>query len=131
MKFRCSPRHAALLALAAGFLGCTTPLLRAAEPSPVESVSPMIGTDAHGHTYPGATVPFGLVQLSPDTRTETWDGCSGYHDSDSTIQGFSHTHLFGTGAACLGDVLLMPTVGEVNLNVGQPGDGYVSRFSHA
>ena len=91
---------------------------------------PFVGTGAHGHAYPGATVPFGMVQLSPDTRTTTWDGCSGYHYSDSTIQGFTHTHLSGTGAACLGDVLLMPTVGEVRLNAGSPGDGYASRFSH-
>ncbi len=99
--------------------------------SPTASVNPFVGTAGHGHTYPGATVPFGLVQLSPDTRTEGWDGCSGYHYDDTTIQGFSHTHLTGTGAADLGDVLLMPTVGDVHLNVGMPGDGYVSRFSHA
>ena len=103
----------------------------AASPKPIESVNPFVGTDGHGHTYPGATVPFGLVQLSPDTRTETWDGCSGYHYSDKTIQGFSHTHLTGTGAADLGDVLLMPTVGDVHLEVGTPGNGYISRFSHA
>lgn len=102
----------------------------AASPAPIDSVNPFVGTDGHGHTYPGATVPFGLVQLSPDTRTETWDGCSGYHYSDTTIQGFSHTHLTGTGAADLGDVLLMPTVGDVHLDVGTPGNGYVSRFSH-
>ena len=105
---------------------------RAAAPSagPSASVSPFVGTAGHGHTYPGATVPFGLVQLSPDTRTEGWDGCSGYHYDDTTIQGFSHTHLTGTGAADLGDILLMPTVGDVHLEVGTPGNGYVSRFSH-
>ena len=92
---------------------------------------PLVGTDAHGHAYPGATVPFGMVQLSPDTRTEGWDGCSGYHYSDSTILGFSHTHLSGTGAGCLADVLLMPTVGEVRLDAGSPGSGYASAFSHA
>ena len=102
----------------------------AAAPSPVDSVSPFVGTDGHGHTFPGATAPFGMVQLSPDTRTETWDGCSGYHYSDSTIMGFSHTHLAGTGVGCLGDVMLMPEVGEVKLNAGEPGTGYVSRFSH-
>ncbi|MGH7943197.1 MAG: GH92 family glycosyl hydrolase [Limisphaerales bacterium] len=102
-----------------------------AAPSPLSEALPMVGTGAHGHTYPGATVPFGMVQLSPDTRTNTWDGCSGYHYSDSTILGFSHTHLSGTGASCLGDVLLMPTTGKVYLNPGVPGDGYASRFSHA
>ena len=105
--------------------------VHAASPTPSEAVNPFVGTDGHGHTYPGATVPFGLVQLSPDTRTETWDGCSGYHYSDTTILGFSHTHLTGTGAADLGDVLLMPTVGNVHLEVGTPGKGYISRFSHA
>jgi len=92
---------------------------------------PLVGTDAHGHTYPGATVPFGMVQLSPDTRIGTWDGCSGYHYSDKAILGFSHSHLSGTGATCLGDVLLMPTVGQLYLDAGSPGDGYASRFSHA
>lgn len=59
-----------------------------------KNVNPFIGTDGHGHTYPGATVPFGMVQLSPDTRIDgSWDGCSGYHYSDKTIYGFSHTHL--------------------------------------
>jgi predicted alpha-1,2-mannosidase len=91
----------------------------------------LVGTGEHGHTFPGATTPFGLVQLSPDTRTNTWDGCSGYHYSDSVILGFSHTHLSGTGASCLGDILLMPATGEVQLNPGVPGDGYASRFSHA
>ena len=71
-------------------------------------VNPMIGTGGHGHTYPGATSPFGMVQLSPDTRLEGWDGCGGYHNSDSIIYGFSHTHLQGTGVSDYGDILLMP-----------------------
>ena len=71
-------------------------------------VDPMIGTGGHGHTYPGATSPFGMVQLSPDTRLEGWDGCGGYHYSDSVIYGFSHTHLQGTGVSDYGDILLMP-----------------------
>lgn len=107
------------------------PFAAGAVSDPVNETLPMVGTDGHGHAYPGATVPFGMVQLSPDTRTITWDGCSGYHYTDSVIQGFSHTHLSGTGAACLGDVLLMPTVGNVNFNVGSPDDGYASKFSHA
>jgi len=98
---------------------------------PVDETLPMVGTAGHGHAYPGATVPFGMVQLSPDTRTITWDGCSGYHYSDSSIQGFSHTHLSGTGAACFGDILLMPAAGPVRWQVGTPGNGYASQFSHA
>lgn len=91
---------------------------------------PLVGTDAHGHAYPGATVPFGAVQVSPDTRTGTWDGSSGYHYSDKTILGFSMTHLSGTGVGCLGDVMLMPTVGPLSLEAGTPGNGYSSAFSH-
>ena len=94
-------------------------------------VDPFIGTDAHGHTYPGATLPFGMVQLSPDTRLEGWDGCSGYHYSDTVVYGFSHTHLSGTGVSDYGDVLLMPSVGEIQLDNGAkggPDTGYASRF---
>jgi predicted alpha-1,2-mannosidase len=96
----------------------------------VDEVNPMIGTAEHGHVYPGATVPFGMVQLSPDTRDNTWDGCSGYHYSDTSIMGFSHNHLTGTGCADLGNVLLMPTVGALKLTPGEPGNGYRTRFSH-
>src|SRR5262249_38140182 len=73
-------------------------------------VNPFIGTGGHGHTFPGAIVPFGMVQLSPDTRLIGWDGCSGYHYSDSIIYGFSHTHLSGTGISDYGDILLLPTL---------------------
>lgn len=76
---------------------------------PVSYVDPFIGTDFHGHTYPGATTPYGAVQLSPDTREGNWDACSGYHYSDSTIFGFSHTHLSGTGCCDFGDILFRPT----------------------
>ncbi len=96
-------------------------------------VNPFIGTDAHGHTYPGATLPFGMVQVSPDTRLEGWDGCSGYHYSDSIIYGFSHTHLSGTGVSDYGDILLMPTTGKVQVMPGTSDDnfdGYASSFSH-
>ena len=79
---------------------------------PIEAVHVFNGTDFHGHTYPGATTPFGLVQLSPDTRTYGWDGCSGYHYSDTSILGFSHTHLSGTGCADLGDFLFTPGLNE-------------------
>ncbi len=97
-------------------------------------VNPFIGTGGHGHTFPGATVPFGAVQLSPDTRTDNWDGSSGYYYEDSTIYGFSHTHLNGTGIPDYCDILLMPTVGEPHFNA-KDGDksvnGYASKFSHA
>jgi len=90
-------------------------------------VNPFIGTDGHGHTYPGATVPFGMVQLSPDTRIDgSWDGCSGYHYSDKTIYGFSHTHLNGTGCSDYGDIMLMPTMGEPSFD----NKIYSSTFSH-
>jgi predicted alpha-1,2-mannosidase len=84
--------------------------------SPIDYVDPFIGTGFHGHTYPGATVPNGAVQLSPDTRTGNWDACSGYHYSDSTIIGFSHTHLSGTGCADLADILFHPTTKNIKLN---------------
>lgn len=75
-------------------------------------VDPFIGTGGHGHTYPGAVMPFGMVQLSPDTRLTGWDGCSGYHFTDTVVYGFSHTHLSGTGIADYCDVLFMPTTGD-------------------
>ncbi len=97
----------------------------------VKYVNPFIGTGAHGHTFPGATVPFGMVQLSPDTRLEGWDGCGGYHYSDSIIYGFSHTHLSGTGIPDYGDILLMPFTGQEYWNNGYDGNpGYRSKFSH-
>lgn len=96
----------------------------------IHYVNPFIGTGGHGHTYPGATMPFGMMQLSPDTRLDGWDGCSGYHYSDTYIYGFSHTHLSGTGVSDYGDILLMPT-NEVNFNNGSNGKpGYRAHFSH-
>ncbi|MEJ5303920.1 MAG: glycoside hydrolase family 92 protein [Bacteroidales bacterium] len=79
---------------------------------PARWVDPFIGTAGHGHTFPGATLPFGMVQVNPQTRLNGWDGCSGYHYSDSIIYGFAHTALNGTGALDYGDILLMPVVGE-------------------
>lgn len=79
---------------------------------PANYVVPFIGTDGHGHTYPGASMPFGMVQLTPNTRIEGWDGVSGYHYTDSTILGFSHTALSGTGVGDYNDILVMPVVGE-------------------
>ena len=97
-----------------------------------KNVNVFIGTGGHGHTFPGATLPFGMVQLSPDTRMSGWDACSGYHYTDSTIIGFSHTHFSGTGIGDLGDILIMPMVGSENLKRGDeavPGSGYPSGFS--
>ncbi len=91
-------------------------------------VNPFVGTDEHGHTFPGAAWPFGMVQLGPDTRVNTWDGCSGYHYSDEVILGFTHTHLSGTGCLDWGDVLVMPVrdyvLDSLDRNV------YSSPFSH-
>jgi predicted alpha-1,2-mannosidase len=90
-------------------------------------VNPFIGTGGHGHTFPGATLPFGMVQLSPDTRIDgSWDGCSGYHYSDATIYGFSHTHLNGTGCSDFGDIMIMPFMGKASLD----NKVYSSKFSH-
>lgn len=110
----------------------------------VQFVDPMIGTAKMGHTYPGATAPFGSIQLSPDTDTipyavqgqynpDVYKYCAGYQYDDTTIVGFSHTHFSGTGHSDLGDFLLMPTVGELQLNPGtesDPSSGYRSTFSH-
>ena len=96
-------------------------------------VNPMVGTDGHGHTFPGAIVPFGQIQPSPDTRLEGWDGCSAYHYSDDTIYGFSHTHLSGTGCEDYGDVLLMP-MSQLEMRDLQFGpdmrEGYKHHFQH-
>ncbi|MDD4395263.1 MAG: hypothetical protein PHQ33_05205, partial [Bacteroidales bacterium] len=89
-------------------------------------VNPFVGTAEHGHTFPGAIVPFGAVQVSPDTRLTGWDGCSAYHYSDSVIYGFSHTHLSGTGCSDYGDILIMPFA-----QTGSPvNTKYASSFSH-
>src|SRR6266480_311599 len=108
-------------------------LTASAQKAPTDYVNPFIGTGGHGHTFPGATMPFGMVQLRPDTRLTGWDGCSGYHYSDNVIYGFSHTHLSGTGISDYGDILLMPTVGDVVLDAlvdGRTDKGYASPFSH-
>lgn len=115
-------------------LGCLTALAQAPVRDNARWVNPFIGTGGHGHTFPGATVPFGMVQLSPDTRIDNWDGSSGYHYSDDTIYGFSHTHLSGTGIPDYCDILFMPTMGEVGRfkSPGNPSgpEWYVSGFSH-
>ncbi|MCE5269173.1 MAG: GH92 family glycosyl hydrolase [Planctomycetaceae bacterium] len=98
-----------------------------AAPKPIDCVNPMVGTSGHGHTYPGATAPFGMVQLSPDTRLDGWDGCSGYYYADKSILGFSHTHISGTGCADLGDIRFTPISGEM---YPPEKNGYHLPFSH-
>lgn len=100
-------------------------------------VNPFIGTLGEGHTYPGATVPHGMIQLSPDTDikhfSKSFAWCAGYQYSDSSIIGFSHTHFSGTGHSDMGDVLVMPGTGKINFSQGSkenPDNGYRSRFSH-
>jgi predicted alpha-1,2-mannosidase len=100
----------------------------------ISFVDPFIGTGAHGHTYPAACVPFGMVQVGPDTGVEGWDWCSGYHTSDNSIMGFSHTHVSGTGCPDMGDILIMPMIGEPRFDPGtkdEPGKGYRSRFNRS
>ena len=108
----------------------------------ISYVNPMVGTKNMGHTFPGATAPFGMVQLSPETNQvpyavdgkynpETYRYCSGYQYDDKTIFGFSHTHFSGVGHSDLGDFLVMPTVGKLNLEPGDakvPKSGYHSQF---
>ena len=123
-------------ALGAGILLSVAHLAGAAL---TDYAKPMIGTAEHGHVFPGATVPFGMVQVSPDTRDGSaddayQDGSAGYHYSDSSIMGFSHNHLTGTGIGDLGNVLLMPTVGEVKLVAGkEPGlvNGVLDRLARS
>lgn len=96
-------------------------------------VNPFIGTGGHGHTHPGAMLPHGMIQPGPDTRIDGWDSCSGYYYEDSTINGFAHTRLSGTGCADFGDFLLMPTVGEQKVEyLGKESQQrpFASAFSH-
>ena len=131
-----------LIAAGAALLFCA--LVSAQTPNNTSYVNPFIGTDGMGHTFPGACVPFGGVQLSPDTDTiphnisgkyqpMVYETCAGYRYTDPTIVGFSHTHFSGTGHSDLGDILVMPATGELKLNPGtadNPDSGFRSRFSH-
>ncbi len=97
----------------------------------VMQVNPLIGTGGHGHTFPGVCAPFGMMQLSPDTRFDGWDGCGGYHYSDSIIYGFSHTHLSGTGVPDYSDLLVVPQSGQAKWKGKfEDPNGYGARFSH-
>jgi predicted alpha-1,2-mannosidase len=126
------------------FFALTTLAGNAQQKELIQYVNPLIGTHKMGHTYPGATVPFGMVQLSPETDTLLYEHngkyngpvyryCAGYQYDDPTIVGFSHTHFSGTGHSDLGDILVMPTEGNLQLNAGtedHPEKGFRSRFSH-
>lgn len=126
-----------LVSLAAGHRAFALRDKQALDPAAADLtkfVNVMSGTGGHGHTFPGATVPFGAVQLSPDTGNHGWDWCSGYYTTDTSIMGFSHTHLSGTGAGDLLDILLVPRVGPVQLEPGEKTaseSGFRTRFSHA
>ena len=121
---------ACFMGMAVTITSCTTKNM---EKDYAAYVNPFIGTGGHGHTFPGPVVPNGMIQPSPDTRIDGWDASSGYYYEDSTINGFSHTHVSGTGCADYGDILLMPTVGKQTYD---PQDyssqtlPYASEFSH-
>ena len=113
------------------FLLSLTPFVAFAQTDYTKYVDPFIGTGGHGHTYPGAVLPHGMVQLSPDTRNDgSWDGCGGYHYSDSAIYGFSHLHLSGTGASDYCDILVLPVSGKVNKE-DLLKQKFKSRFKHS
>ncbi len=121
------------VALAGGRMWASGRPQSSLERSLTQWVDVFLGTGGHGHTFPGATLPFGMVQLSPDTGTSGWDHCSGYHRDDSSILGFSHTHLSGTGVGDMMDFLPMPGRGAVHTTAGDadvPGSGYRAGFSH-
>lgn len=130
-SFQPIPFHSRFLLLLLAALAATVASSHAQ--TAASFVDPFIGTGGHGHTFPGATTPFGMVQLSPDTRYEGWDACGGYHHSDTAILGFSHLHLSGTGIADYGDILFTPTLARLDftpLPDGKPSYRHRSRFSH-
>ena len=103
------------------------------QPPPSSYICPMVGTKGQGNTYPGPSAPFGMVQFSPDTDRDLWDTASGYAYTDTSIMGFSVTHLSGTGIPELGDFLFIPQIGPPKLVVGTKADpdaGYRARYSH-
>ena len=131
-----APQAWLMFALTASLVLCSTGAVAAN--GHAAEVDPRIGTGGDGHTFPGATVPFGMIQLSPDTAMpdfkHAYKWAAGYQYGDPTIMGFSHTHFSGSGHSDLGDVLVMPIAGDVKLDPGdpaKPGSGYRSRFSHA
>jgi len=127
-------REALASAAALGLTGALPTATRAQGGAAPAAAAPdlFIGTGGHGHTFPGPTMPHGMVQLGPDTDNTRWDSCSGYHRTDTSIMGFSHTHLSGTGIGDMLDVLVVPTRGPVQLQPGplsDPDQGYRQRFS--
>ena len=118
-----------LAALAALLCGCSND--GGSNEDFTKYVNVKIGSGGHGHVFVGASVPFGAVQLGPTSIPQTWDWCSGYHDSDSTVIGFSHTHLSGTGIGDLFDITLMPVVGEVKYARGNEEDPSSGLWSYA
>jgi len=128
-----TPTRRQLLASSAfGLVASTLPAIAGPRSRQATPPNLFIGTGGTGHTYPGATLPFGMVQLSPDTGVERWETCSGYHKTDTSILGFSHTHLSGTGIGDMLDVLVVPSAGPVQLQPGtieNPDAGYRQRFS--
>ena len=115
-----------LFAAVAMFVGCATP-----ETDYTAMVNPKIGSGGHGHVFVGANAPFGMTQVGPTSITQEWDWCSGYHDSENSVIGFSHTHLSGTGCGDLFDVTLMPVTGEVEYSRGRLGDYSTGFWSEA
>ena len=128
-----TPTRRQLLASSAfGLVASALPATAAPRRRQATAPNLFIGTGGTGHTYPGATLPFGMVQLSPDTGVERWETCSGYYKTDTSILGFSHTHLSGTGIGDMLDVLVVPSAGPVHLQPGtieNPDAGYRQRFS--
>lgn len=113
--------------------GTKAPTVEPEQVNLTQYVDPYIGTGFHGHVFLGADVPFGAIQLGPSNITQGWDWCSGYHYSDSTLIGFAHTHLSGTGIGDLGDIVLMPVTGDYKIALGtpeKPEDGYVAKYKH-
>ncbi|TAJ14043.1 glycoside hydrolase family 92 protein [Marinilabiliaceae bacterium JC017] len=109
------------------FMACQSPQQ---EPRLVDNVDPFIGTGAHGHVFPGATTPFGMVQLSPNNGVSGWDWCSGYHISSNVIAGFTHMHLSGTGIGDLGDLLITPTTQTVVADTTAGGKNFLNPYKH-
>ena len=121
--------HCTKIAIIALLLSCLASTTSAQDYT--QYVDPKIGSGGHGHVFVGANVPFGMVQLGPTSIPQEWDWCSGYHDSDSTVIGFSHTHLSGTGIGDLFDITVMPVTGEVTYGRGREDDPSTGMWSYA
>ena len=129
MKLKAVPVAAAIVSITLFACACT--VSSASEEDLTQYVNVKIGSGGHGHVFVGASVPFGAVQLGPTSIPQSWDWCSGYHDSDQTVIGFSHTHLSGTGIGDLFDVTLMPVIGDVKYSRGVEDDQTSGLWSYA